>query len=239
MKIHNIAGYKFISLTDLASLREQLLVTCTQLALKGTILLSSEGINLSLAGLTDNISAFKTALHQDDRFQDMSFHDTYSASVPFKHLKIKLKKEIITLRQPNLNVMTTRAPSISPAEFKQWLDEQQDITVLDVRNDYEITYGTFVGAQHLAITDFSDFPAVSKQVDKNKPIVMFCTGGIRCEKAALVMQEQGYENVYQLDGGILGYFAQVGGAHYEGDCFVFDDRIAVDPQLNPSNHQTS
>ncbi len=236
MQIHNIAGYKFISLPELTDLRERLLGACTQLGLKGTILLSSEGINISLAGTQENIASFKTFLCADARFADISFHDTYSTTLPFKQLKVKFKKEIITLRNPELTTLDARAPCISPAEFKQWLDDNRDITVLDVRNDYEVAYGTFTGAQHLSISDFSDFPRVSNKVDKQKPIVMFCTGGIRCEKAALVMQEQGYKDVYQLDGGILGYFAQVGGAHYEGECFVFDDRIAVDTELNPSKH---
>ena len=233
MQIQNIAGYKFIALDDLAQLREQLLAA--SVSLKGTILLSHEGININLAGTRENVAAFTTFLQNDNRFADIRFHETYSASLPFKYLKVKLKPEIITLRQPALNSLDARAPSISPAEFKQWLDEKRDITVLDVRNEYEIAYGTFVSAKHLSLSDFNEFPKVANTINKNKPIVMFCTGGIRCEKAALVMQEQGYENVYQLDGGILGYFAQVGGAHYDGKCFVFDERIAVNTNLQPDN----
>jgi UPF0176 protein len=232
MNTLNIAGYKFIPLQSLETLREQLLSICTEL--KGTILLSHEGINISLAGAPESIQAFQSQLRSDERFTDMRFHETYSTVQPFKRLKIKLKKEIITMRQPDANPLVTRAPSVSPHELKQWLDEKRDVTLLDTRNDYEIAAGTFTGAVNLKIDDFSDLPEAIETLERDKPIVMFCTGGIRCEKAALYMLNQGYDNVYQLDGGILGYFKQVGGEHYEGECFVFDERGCVDTQLLPS-----
>lgn len=235
MTILNIAGYKFIPLTELAVLREQLLPAC--LELKGTILLSPEGINLSLAGTQESILALQTFLKSDERFADLCFHETYSTYQPFKRLKIKLKKEIITLRQPEADPTTTRAPSLAPQDLKQWLDEQRDITLLDTRNDYEIALGTFTGAVNLHLDDFSALPDSLENIERDKPVVMFCTGGIRCEKAALYMLNQGYSNVYQLDGGILGYFKQVGGAHYDGGCFVFDERVAVDSNLIPQNKQ--
>ncbi len=227
MQIVNIAGYKFISLQALTTLRSHFLTRCNQLALKGTILLSHEGINVNLAGTPDNIDTFKADLKSDAYFADMTFRQSYSATQPFKRLKVKLKKEIITLRQLHVNPVEGRAPAIAPETFKQWLDEKRDITILDTRNEYEIEMGAFKGAVNLHINHFVEFPKAIEQVERNKPIVMYCTGGIRCEKAALYMMSQGFSEVYQLDGGILNYFTQVGNAHYEGGCFVFDERIAV------------
>jgi|SRR5579885_881180 UPF0176 protein len=231
MHILNIAGYRFVSLDNIEILRETLLEQCKKHALKGTILLSREGINISLAGTTENIHSIIQILNHDERLADIRFHMTHSAFQPFKRLKVKLKKEIITMRKPQANPIELRAPSISPEAFKQWLDEKKDITILDTRNDYEVRFGTFAGAVNLKIDDFVQFPSASTAIGKNKPIVMFCTGGIRCEKAALYMLSEGYADVYQLDGGILGYFNKVGGAHYQGECFVFDERVSVDPNL--------
>lgn len=234
MSILNIAGYKFIELQELASLKIVYLEQCEALSLKGTILLSPEGINISLAGEPENIQAFQTFLKNDLRFMDIRFHETWSAQQSFKRLKIKLKKEIITLRQPSANpVANKRAAHISPLELKQWLDEKRELTLLDTRNDYEVNFGTFNNAVNLHIDDFGEFPKSLEQIKTDKPIVMFCTGGIRCEKAALYMLNQGYSQVYQLDGGILAYFKQVGGEHYQGACFVFDERIALNNKLGP------
>ena len=229
--ILNIAGYKFIALTDLSALRVQLLTSASHLTLKGTILLSPEGINLSLAGTTENIQQFLTALKQDSRFADLTFRQSYSATQPFKYMRVKLKKEIITIKQADIQPEQQSAPEISPQEFKQWLDEQRDVTVLDTRNDYEVRFGTFKNAVNLQIDDFSEFPTAMQQVRADKPTVMFCTGGIRCEKAALVMLKAGYQNVFQLKGGILNYFAEVGGEHYQDECFVFDQRVALNSKL--------
>ncbi|VVC74939.1 putative adenylyltransferase/sulfurtransferase MoeZ [Aquicella siphonis] len=229
MQILNIAGYKFIELNNLESLRTSLLEHCC--ALKGTILLSHEGINISLAGSADAVCAFQARLKSDARFKDIRFHQSVSSAIPFKHLKVKIKKEIITLRQPEADPRALRAPVITPAEFRQWMDENRDFTLLDTRNDYEIRFGTFTGAVDLGIADFSEFPSAAASIGRNKPVVMFCTGGIRCEKAALHLLSQGYQEVYQLEGGILGYFKQIGGAHYEGECFVFDERISVNSCL--------
>lgn len=235
MHIQNLAGYKFVLLNNTSQLREKLLSACKALSIKGTILLSHEGINLNLAGSPDAIKEFISYLQQDNRFSDMTFKYSYSDTVPFKRLKVKLKKEIITLRQPSANPLETetKAPNISPEQLKQWLDDQRDITILDTRNDYEVDYGTFENAINLHISDFTDFPKAVEKIDNTKPIVMFCTGGIRCEKAALYMINQGVKEVYQLEGGILNYFEKVGGAHYQGGCFVFDERVALSPKLAP------
>jgi UPF0176 protein len=237
MNILNIAGYKFLPLADLADLQSRWLSHCESLELKGTILLSAEGVNITLAGTRENIDAFRTELRQDERFDDMTFRESFSTFQPFEHIKVKIKPEIITMRQPDLAV-DKRAPSISPQEFKQWLDEKRDITVLDTRNDYEVRFGTFAGAINLHINDFNEFPhAASEKTPREKPVVMFCTGGIRCEKAALQLLNDGYSEVYQLDGGILNYFAEVGGDHYHGECFVFDQRVSVDPDLQVTGTQ--
>lgn len=233
MSYLNIAGYQFAPIQDCVSLRTSLLASCQALSLMGTILVSPEGINLSLVGEVSAIRRFQALLHEIPGFEAMWFHESYSDFVPFKRLKIKLKKEIITLRLPNTTPSeATRAKALAPQALKQWLDEGRDITLLDTRNDYEIQAGAFKGALNPHIDHFTQLPAAVSALDKKKPVVMYCTGGIRCEKASLMMQEQGFEEVYQLDGGILGYFAKVGGAHYEGRCFVFDERVALDPQLS-------
>jgi len=231
MQILNIAGYKFIALDELDSLQKNLLELCHSLSLKGTILLGHEGININLAGIQANIKSFQTLLKNDCRFMSMDFHESCSDDQPFKYLKVKLKKEIITFGQSSVNTGAQRAPDISPHELKQWLDEKRDFILLDTRNNYEIQFGSFKGAINLHISDFGELPQAIKQIECDKPIVMFCTGGIRCEKAALYMLNQGYAEVYQLDGGILGYFKKIGSEHYEGECFVFDNRITLDSSL--------
>jgi UPF0176 protein len=135
------------------------------------------------------------------------------------------------MKNPAVKPEVTRAPAIAPNILKQWLDEKRDITLLDTRNDYEVRFGTFKKATHLAINDFSDFPKAATALTADKPVVMFCTGGIRCEKAALELLHAGFPEVYQLEGGILNYFQETDGAHYEGECFVFDERVALDTNL--------
>lgn len=231
MSTTNIAGYKFIPLEALDDLRSELRAEGEAQALKGTILLSKEGINMSLAGKADGIAAFKAYLAADARFSDMTYRESFSATEPFKHLRIKLKNEIITMGRPEIRAEISRAPSLSPADFKQWLDEKRDITVLDTRNDYEVRFGTFENAAHFQLDDFGQFPEHAKKIASNKPVVMFCTGGVRCEKAALHLMNEDIQEVYQLEGGILNYFKEIGGAHYQGECFVFDQRISVDTNL--------
>jgi len=229
--MQNIAGYKFTSLNELSALRSALLAECQLAELKGTILLSSEGININVAGLPANIALFCHYLKTDARLADISFKTSYSRSQPFKRMKVKIKKEIITMRCPEIHPQISRAPSLSPSQFKQWLDEKRDMLILDTRNHYEVSEGTFSGAVSLQLDDFTHFPAAAKKaLPQNKPIVMFCTGGIRCEKAALHLLKEGFPEVYQLEGGILNYFAEVGSVHYQGACFVFDERGSVTPE---------
>jgi len=235
MTILNIAGYRFVELTQLQKLQDHFQSACRALQLKGTILLSKEGINISLAGQKTNINAFQALLSQDPCFTGMSFHESWSTDVPFKKLKIKIKKEIITFKQDSKINPFHRAPSISPHLLKQWLDDKKDITLLDTRNEYEIAYGTFKDAINPHIKHFTELATELHLLDGEKPIVMFCTGGIRCEKAASYMDALGFQQVYQLDGGILGYFKSVGGAHWIGNCFVFDERIAIDAEMKAAS----
>lgn len=231
MHMLNIAGYKFITLDNLKQLRQSLYEQCQALALKGTILLSIEGININLSGTQESITTFKENLKLDARFKDIHFQESLTEFLIFKRLKIKLKKEIITLRKKGINPAHTRAKTLAPIQLKQWLDEKRDVMLLDTRNEYETRFGTFMGAVSLSIDHFCQFPAAVDALPKEKPIVMFCTGGIRCEKAALYMMNKGYSEVYQLEGGILQYFATVGSTHYQGECFVFDERVSVDNNL--------
>jgi UPF0176 protein len=231
MPFLNISGYKFITLKEITALHTHFLRLCAHKDLKGTILLSHEGININLAGAPDDIIVFKNAIKEDANFTDIVFKESYSSNQSFKRLKIKMKDEIITLRQPVVNT-ETRAPSIAPKVLKQWLDEKEDMILLDTRNDYEVRFGTFKNSKNLSLKNFTDFPSEIHQLETEKPVVMFCTGGIRCEKAALYMLSQGFKQVYQLEGGILNYFSEVGMTHYDGECFVFDERISVDADLN-------
>ncbi len=237
MNVVNIAAYKFVSLDDLPSLRDTLKSSCLALNLKGTILLAPEGINLFLAGGEDNIATFKHELAGDLRFADMSFKDSRSATQPFGKLLVKVKREIIPFGKPEINPAQQPAERLAARTLKAWLDEGRDVVLLDTRNAFEIKHGTFKNATDFAIDHFRNFPRAAEHADpslKEKTIVAFCTGGIRCEKAAPYLLRQGYQHVYQLDGGILKYFEQCGKAHFDGDCFVFDERIALDADLKPS-----
>jgi UPF0176 protein len=232
----NIAAYRFVALQDLVRRRDQLRSLCAELNLKGTILLSPEGINLFLAGEREGIDAFLDHLDQDVDLAGMTVKRSLSAAQPFARMKVKLKREIIPFGIEGIDPLRQPAPALAPQTLRDWLIEDRELTLLDVRNDYEIEYGTFAGAQSLGLDHFRDLPAAVEQLNddlRQRPLVMFCTGGIRCEKAGPYLQQQGFREVYQLDGGILHYFAECGGEHYEGDCFVFDERVAVDPNLRP------
>lgn len=236
----NISAYKFIPLPDAAALREILLVRALDLQLKGTILLAEEGINLFLAGPGDAVRGFVTQLHTDPRFADISPKESWSDHQPFKKMLVKIKREIIRMDHPAIRPANGRAPAVSPATVKRWLDAGHDdegrpVVTLDTRNDFEVDAGTFEGAIDWRIQKFTQFPQalLDHKTDlQDKTVVSFCTGGIRCEKAAIFMREAGLEHVYQLEGGILKYFEETGGAHYQGGCFVFDERRAVGADLS-------
>lgn len=235
MNIVNLAAYLFTPLSDLPVLRDRLKQCCLELKLKGTILLAPEGINIMLASDRDAIEGFKRFLAEDHRFNEIIYKESLSVESPFLRMWVKIKKEIITMGLSHIKPEENRAPIVSAAQLKTWLDEGKDVVLLDTRNDYEVDFGAFENAVDLKIKHFRHFPQAVTQMDpalKTKAIVTYCTGGVRCEKAAWVLLEQGFQEVYQLDGGILQYFAENQGAHYQGNCFVFDDRIAITPQLN-------
>ncbi|MFN3751820.1 MAG: sulfurtransferase [Thiobacillus sp.] len=242
MSVVNISCYKFVTLDDREALRASLKARCDALDLKGTILLAPEGINVFLAGSRAAIDAIVAHLRADPRFADLALKESLSAAPPFRKMRVRLKKEIITMKMPLIRPEAGRAPTIAAARLKQWLDrgvddEGRPVVMLDTRNDYEVAAGSFEGAIDYGIGVFSEFPprlAAHLGDYAGKTVVSFCTGGIRCEKAAIHMQQIGVERVYQLEGGILKYFEEVGGAHYRGDCFVFDEREAVAADLQPA-----
>lgn len=242
MQIVNISAYKFVTLDDIPVLRPEMRARCEAQGLKGTILLAPEGINLFLAGGREAIDGFLAWLHADPRFADIEPKESLSENQPFKRMLVREKKEIITMKMPLIRPEAGRAPAVRPVDLKRWLDQGHDdagrpVVMLDTRNAFEVAVGTFEQAVDYDIARFSDFPpaiAAHKAEFEGKTIVSFCTGGIRCEKAAIHMQEAGIEHVYQLEGGILKYFEEVGGSHYQGDCFVFDYRTALNPSLEPA-----
>ena len=234
MDILNIAAYRFVALDDPAQLRAAFKARAQALGLKGTILVAPEGINLFLAGTEANIGAFLATLRADTRFAAIGVKRSWSASQPFKRLLVKIKREIVSMRRPEINPHAMPAPRLAPRELKRWLDEGRDIVLLDTRNQFEVDIGSFENTLSLKLKSFSDFPEATPalaEASRDRVVVTFCTGGIRCEKAAPWLLSQGFREVYQLDGGILNYFEQCGGAHFRGACFVFDERVAVDTAL--------
>lgn len=230
----NIAGYLFVPLTGLPALRERLLELCRAWDLRGTILLSSEGINVFVAGGQHEIDQLLEELRAIPGLEHFTPKVSVSDEQPFNRMLVKLKREIIAFGVPGIDPAQRTAPKLAPQELKRWLDEGRAVTLLDTRNDYEVKAGTFDNAVTLGLDHFRNFPGAVNQLPaelKQQPIVMFCTGGIRCEKAGPYMEREGFQKIFQLDGGILKYFEDCGGAHYTGDCFVFDRRIGVDPGL--------
>lgn len=241
MQILNIATYKFVALDDLPSLKDAILHALATREIKGTVLLAEEGINLFLAGHRLEIHDFLTWLRTDIRFADLQIKESWSAVQPFHKRLVKIKPEIIRMNHPAIRPSAGRAPAVDARTLKRWLDSGQDdagrpVVMLETRNRYEIEAGTFQNAIDWQLDKFTEFPhAVQAHREElaGKTVVSFCTGGIRCEKAAIYLEEAGISNVYQLDGGILSYFEECGQAHFEGDCFVFDDRRAVNAALKP------
>lgn len=230
----NIAGYHFAPVDHLLELKQQLDQLCGALELKGTILLSSEGINFFVAGLKQATDQLLAELRKVPGFSDLEVKESESVKQPFRRMLVKIKKEIISFGVEGINPAHHSSPKLPPKKLKEWLDEKKPLILLDTRNDYEIRMGTFKGALPASIQHFRDFPEAVKKMPeqfKEKSIVMFCTGGIRCEKAGPFMEREGFKNIFQLDGGILNYFKECGDAHYEGECFVFDRRVGVDPNL--------
>jgi UPF0176 protein len=238
----NIAAYKFITLDKLEELRPQYQALCNELGLKGTVLLTPEGINMFVSGPRDSIDQYLAWVRSDARLADLQVKESLSNEQSHRRMLVRIKKEIITMRMPLIQPELGRAPFVEAKTLKRWLDQGHDdagkpVVMVDTRNDFEVDVGTFTDTVDYRIKKFTEFPdviAAHKDDFAGKTVVTFCTGGIRCEKAAIHMQNIGYDNVYQLEGGILKYFEDVGGEHYTGDCFVFDYRTALNPKLEPT-----
>ena len=235
-----VAIYKFVPLPDYRDLRDKLAQVCTQQKLLGTILLAAEGINGTIAGKEANIRAFLSYLEQDARFDNLSLKESWSPDNPFLRMKVRLKKEIVTLGQPNIDPNKKVGTYVKPEQWNE-LISRDDVHVVDTRNNYEIEVGTFHRAINPDTDTFRQFPEWvegTQNLEKKKAVAMFCTGGIRCEKATAFMLEQGFEEVYHLEGGILKYLETIPKTEslWEGECFVFDDRVTVNHDLKPGSY---
>jgi len=234
LPIVNIAAYKFVALDHLVSLRGELSALCKQEQLRGTILLSEEGINCFVAGERAGIDGLLARLRRIPGVADLEVKESFSREQPFNRMLVKIKREIIAFGVAGIDPRAYTSRRVTARELKQWLDEGRPVTLLDTRNNFEVDAGTFKNAVAVGVDDFRDFPQAIGRLPtewKDRPVVTFCTGGIRCEKATPLLEREGFREVYQLDGGILKYFEECGGAHYQGHCFVFDKRVALDPHL--------
>ena len=235
----NVAGYKFEPLENLDSLIPEFQNKCDQLGLKGSVYLSPNGINFSIAGTEKNIDTYIEFMEEDSRFRDIPLKKTFSETQPFRRMKVRLKKEIISLGRDDINPRELTGDYISPRELFEMYETKEDVIVLDTRNEYETRVGLFENAVDLQLDTFRDFPSAIEKLPeeyKDKQIVMYCTGGIRCEKASAVMMKAGFSDVKQLEGGVLDYFKETGGAYWNGDCFVFDERVALDKELKETEY---
>ena len=235
----NVAGYKFEPLENLDSLIPEFQNKCDQLGLKGSVYLSPNGINFSIAGTEENIDTYIQFMEEDSRFRDIPLKKTFSETQPFGRMKVRLKKEIISLGRDDINPRELTGDYISPRELFEMYETKEDVIVLDTRNEYETRVGLFENAVDLQLDTFRDFPSAIETLPeeyKDKQIVMYCTGGIRCEKASAVMMKAGFSDVKQLEGGVLDYFKETGGAYWNGDCFVFDERVALDKELKETEY---
>ena len=244
--ILNIAAYHFVHVSSPEQVAETLHAKGAALELKGTILVSLEGLNCFLAGHEEKVRAMLETVRALEGFKNLVVKESWSDALPFKRFKVKVKKEIIRMDHPTIQPANQRAPAVSPDTLKRWLDQGHDdagrpVVMLDTRNDFEVDHGRFANAIDWRITKFTEFPSAvkaRKEELEGKTGVSYCTGGIRCEKAAILMHELGLRNVLQLDGGILNYFEKTDGSHWEGSCFVFDERVGLLPSLEPEVSQT-
>jgi UPF0176 protein len=235
----NVAGYKFDPLENLDSLIPKFQNKCDELGLKGSVYLSPNGINFSIAGTEENVDTYIKFMEEDSRFRDIPLKKTFSETQPFRRMKVRLKKEIISLGRDDINPKELTGDYISPRELFEIYEKKEDVIVLDTRNEYETRVGLFENAIDLQLDTFRDFPSAIETLPeeyKDKQIVMYCTGGIRCEKASAVMMKAGFSDVKQLEGGVLDYFKETGGAYWNGDCFVFDERVALDKELKETEY---
>jgi len=260
--IVNVSGYRFVRLYEPANLQQTLKPALSQIGVKGAVLLAPEGINVNIAGSRAQIAASISRFNAIPEIANLWLKESVSGFVPHKRLKVRVRTEIIAFDGSNsLAELQKRpaAPLLAPEKLNQWLAEKRDITLLDTRNDYEVESGTFAQAHHLGIKHFKHFKQAVRDavlhgtLDKSQPVVAFCTGGIRCEKAAPWLLAEGFRDVYQLEGGIINYLAagtdsgpDAGDptplpgtpvspqSHWQGECFVFDDRVELSAELAPT-----
>jgi UPF0176 protein len=234
--------YKFIAIDNCPELQAQLQSYCEAHEIKGTILIATEGINGSICGTTEIVNAALAFLRQDSRFADISHKSaTCTGKPPFLKLKIKIKAEIVTLREPLANPSKQVGTYVAPQDWNA-LIQDPEVLVIDTRNAYEVEIGTFRGSINPHTDAFTDFPEYVRQnlnPHEHRKVAMFCTGGIRCEKATSLLLAEGFSAVYHLEGGILNYLEQIPAAEsqWQGDCFVFDERVAVTHNLEPGNYR--
>ncbi len=223
----NISGYRFVHLNHLTEWQAQCQEKCLELSLKGTVVWSTEGVNIMLAGAENQIAEWINWVQQFPEFSDISFKFSLSQTIPFKKMMNKIKAALVP---GDVDPLTHRAPALAPYELKHWYESGKDFIIIDTRNEYELETGRFANALNIHLNEFKEFPekiaALSEEL-KGKPVVLYCTGGIRCEKAAPLAELAGFQEVYQLEGGILNYFKECGHDFYEGDCFVFDERRSL------------
>ncbi|CAN5453172.1 rhodanese-related sulfurtransferase [soil metagenome] len=222
-----ILFYKYVAVADPQAFAAEQRELCASLGLKGRVLIATEGINGTLAGAADAIDRYRCELNADARFADVVFKVSAGDEQTFPKLVVKVRPEIVTLDAGPLE--SDQQNQLSPAEWKRMLEEDPDAVLLDVRNRFESDAGRFKGAVVCAIENFRDLPAYVEELEelKNKKVLMYCTGGIRCEKASALLKSRGFKDVYQLHGGIVTYQEQLGNEHWEGECFVFDQRMTV------------
>ena len=233
--------YKFVKLPDFAEKRDPLLSHCQAEGIRGTILLAAEGINGTIAGSRQAIDSVLSFLRSDSRLVDLEHKESHADSPPFDRLKVRLKKEIVTLGLPEIDPSDRVGTYVSPQEWNALISDPE-VTLIDTRNEYEVSIGSFKGAQNPKTASFRQFPNyVRTHLDptKHKKVAMFCTGGIRCEKATSLMMAQGFQEVYHLQGGILKYLEEVPPEEslWQGECFVFDQRVAVEHGLEAGTHE--
>ena len=233
--------YHLVHLENFYDMKGIMLECCNKNSIKGTILLSEEGINGTIAGGRDGISEFFLFLKSDSRLTELSWKEDFSTSIPFMKMKVGLKHEVVSMGVEGINSTSKRGEYLDPEEWDEFLVNERDMILIDTRNDYEIEIGSFKDAIFPDTKCFRDFPFwadrwAAKQNNRNVKVVMYCTGGIRCEKATAYMKSIGFSNVYHLKGGILEYLRKTGNHNnlWRGNCFVFDDRIAVDDNLSPA-----
>lgn len=230
--------YKFIRLSDPTLFQKDLESKASDLGIRGLVILGTEGVNSTVAAPSEEaMELFKNYIRETFQASDLLFKNSYAPSAPFRRFKVKIREEIVTLGTPDLFPDQAKNHHLTPDEWNQVLKEETDFLLVDTRNWYETKIGTFKGAVNPGIDQFTEFPQwLEKQnYSKDQKMLIFCTGGIRCEKGILELQRQGYENVYQLEGGILKYIEEFPNDQFEGECFVFDHRVAVDQSLQPSS----